>query len=346
MATPEGFEAFRRDEADLDPERDARVRHHLGQLTRRSPDQGGQSPFEDVPAPISTRRPPAAEPAAVVAAIASPGPGDRPGRSRVLAVAAAVVLVLVGTAVVVRSADDDGDDVLTGVGEQSLADLATRAGERPDQTLGDGEYVYERIDEGATGFSEGQAGTERGSFERWVTAEGTGREVVGERTFVDDATGQAAVIVAAGDVSYDTSGSLAISGYDYQRLRELPRQPIDLAVNVFADRSGGPDDAHWQLELLVELLMAPVAPPEVRAAAFLALADLGLQPVGEVTDSIGRRGVGFVLSEGGSTALVIVDPVTTAIFEVRTGPGSEPPTSEGATTWRTLLESRVTTSRD
>ncbi|MGO4751312.1 hypothetical protein AB4212_22305, partial [Streptomyces sp. 2MCAF27] len=81
-----------------------------------------------------------------------------------------------------------------------------------------------------------------------------------------------------------------------------------------------PGRTEWMWQQAANLINLPVK-PEVRAAAYRVIADLpGIRSLGEVTDQLGRKGVGFALPAielpgyGTGRSELIVDPATGALL--------------------------------
>lgn len=344
------LESFRQDETHLDPIREGRVQHRLAELTSRQGDVFGRTPFQDVLAPPEGASVPSGMPPRLLATdtpdAAAPA-GGRHGRPRILAVAAAVVLVLVGGVVVVNTLEDGSDDVVAGLGDGSLASLAERARQRPDRPLADGEYLYQRIDEGVAVTLDGREGVDSGVMERWIDADGRGRERVSERTFTEALTGVVELRTSESDTRYDDPGALRFDRFSYDELRALPDDVAEILRIMASATPGDPIDPTWRARALAELLMNPLVSPPVRAAALEGLDELGLVPVGEVGGASEGRGLGFVLEGETDTTLVIVDPVSGLVTEVVVGsaPTADlPPRPAPPNVWRGVAEGRVTTS--
>ncbi|MCG0287429.1 CU044_5270 family protein [Streptomyces sp. PSAA01] len=137
--------------------------------------------------------------------------------------------------------------------------------------------------------------------------------------------------------SGDRIAALGARNVTYQDLRKLPGDSAKLK-EVLADlyrEDGGSEvrgRTEWMWRQAAGLIGLPVK-AEVRAAAYRVIAGLpGIRALGEVTDPLGREGVGFALPAsdrpgyGTGRSELIVDPATGALLseqEVLTEPDAK-----------------------
>jgi hypothetical protein len=113
----------------------------------------------------------------------------------------------------------------------------------------------------------------------------------------------------AGDIREERSRS---GGYFWVDMSGLPRDPTELLAALrsgsVVPRSPGDD----QVFLLIGDLMAQGdAPPDLRASLFEAAARLeGIQEAGEVTDPLGREGIGLTIDGVSLRTQLVFDPET------------------------------------
>jgi hypothetical protein len=136
----------------------------------------------------------------------------------------------------------------------------------------------------------------------------------------------------------------------FAQLQRLPDDPEALrdwvvdAVKDDLDPSASADILHYNVaEVLANLLVDVPAPPDVRAAAFRALADMpNVTSMGPTRDELGRAGVGIMINAGDWAGVVvpggrrfkageltrtlIIDPDTSHVLSTQTsvGEGTDP----------------------
>lgn len=323
------FETFRAGAATLDADRDARIRQRLAELTRGERDRDGASPFQD-------------EPVVVIAPV-RPLRRRRTEPWRWVAAAAAVVTVVATGAVVTTRLRPEPGQVAAGVGDEAVGALAARAGARPPLVLGPGEVLHQRWEAGApAGNGEGVVTV---AGETWLAADGTGREVRTDEV-VTSPGGGSQVVLPGSDVAFDVPASLGLDEFGIAELLARPADRDAFVSGLAQGRGHGADDAGLQFDVIARFLTVPLVAPELRAAAFHALDRLGGAPLGSVVDRHGRAAVGVAgPGVGGGRTLVVVDPVTTEVWEVRTGAGPGVPTVADATGWRVVVAQGVTSAR-
>lgn len=122
-----------------------------------------------------------------------------------------------------------------------------------------------------------------------------------------------------------------------KEIQALPSDPERLSAALRAAAGGRNVPDTLLGGALTDLLATVPAPPEVRAAAFRALAALpGARSLGEVKDPQGRTGVGIDIVDRGLATRLIVDPRTSLILssaEVAGRPGAAKPDKERTTVY-------------
>ncbi|NUS87083.1 MAG: CU044_5270 family protein [Streptomyces sp.] len=123
----------------------------------------------------------------------------------------------------------------------------------------------------------------------------------------------------------DKIAALGARNVTYEELRKLPGDTAKLKqalAELYEEDRGSeiPGRTEWMWQQAANLINLPVK-PEVRAAAYRVIADLpGIRSLGEVTDQLGRKGVGFALPAielpgyGTGRSELIVDPATGALL--------------------------------
>ncbi|MGW0479029.1 CU044_5270 family protein [Nonomuraea sp. NPDC003214] len=106
--------------------------------------------------------------------------------------------------------------------------------------------------------------------------------------------------------------SMAGRAMTYAQIRDLPADPAALREHVAAMLP----DAGLLADALGGLLWTKPSPPQVRAAAYRALADLpGVRYLGERTDARGRRGQAFSFGlPSGARRTLVIDPATSQVL--------------------------------
>ncbi|MGY0062018.1 CU044_5270 family protein [Streptomyces sp. LZ34] len=125
--------------------------------------------------------------------------------------------------------------------------------------------------------------------------------------------------------SGDKIAALGARNVTYADLRKLPGDRAKLKevlADLYEEDRGSEISGRteWTWRQAANLIDLPVR-PEVRAAAYRVIADLpGIRSLGEVTDPLGRKGVGFALPAtdrpdyGEARSELIVDPATGALL--------------------------------
>ncbi|MER7795258.1 CU044_5270 family protein [Streptomyces sp. NPDC097640] len=135
----------------------------------------------------------------------------------------------------------------------------------------------------------------------------------------------------------DQIAAVGANNVTYADLRKLPADTAKLKEyleGLYEEDRGSEISGRteWMWRQAAELITLPVR-PEVRAAAYRVIAGLpGIRSLGEVTDPLGRKGVGFALpaterpDNGTARSELIVDPATGALLsdqEVLTKPNAK-----------------------
>lgn len=123
----------------------------------------------------------------------------------------------------------------------------------------------------------------------------------------------------------DRIAAVGARNVTYADLRKLPGDSAKLKeflADLYKEDGGNEISGRteWTWRQAAELISLPVT-PEVRVAAYRVIADLpGIRSLGEVTDPLGRKGVGFTLPAiqlpgyGAVRSELIVDPSTGALL--------------------------------
>jgi len=123
----------------------------------------------------------------------------------------------------------------------------------------------------------------------------------------------------------DRIASLGARNVTYADLRELPGDSAQLKAklsDLYEEDRGSEikGRTEWMWQQAAGLIRLPVK-PAVRAAAYRVVAELpGVRSLGEVTDPLGRKGIGFALPAtdrpdyGTGRSELIVDPATGALL--------------------------------
>ncbi|MFF7649224.1 CU044_5270 family protein [Streptomyces sp. NPDC007983] len=126
----------------------------------------------------------------------------------------------------------------------------------------------------------------------------------------------------------DEIAALGARNVTYADLRKLPGDAAKLKeslADLYTEDGGSEieDRTEWMWQQAAGLITLPVK-PGVRAAAYRVIAGLpGIRSLGEVTDPLGRKGVGFALPAiegpmyGAVRSELIVDPATGALLADR-----------------------------
>ncbi|MFI0818195.1 CU044_5270 family protein [Streptomyces sp. NPDC021098] len=126
----------------------------------------------------------------------------------------------------------------------------------------------------------------------------------------------------------DEIAALGARNVTYADLRRLPGDTAKLKArlaDLYAEDGGSEvkDRTEWMWQQAAGLITLPVK-PAVRAAAYRVIAGLpGIRSLGEVTDPLGRKGIGFALPAnevpdyGAVRSELIVDPATGALLADR-----------------------------
>jgi RNA polymerase sigma-70 factor (ECF subfamily) len=218
----------------------------------------------------------------------------------------------------------------------TLRDLGATAAGQPDLGgIRPGQYLYYRMSSGWSfrWYPEGSnqnGGTPLFVYqissvsERWFGTDASGRlrDTIGEVRFPTAADEEA--WAAAGSPSLFVGGQKSFPAGEFvaaRDLSDLSTDPVEvLAMMRGREIVGGPAGDWESFQLFQDLLRSAYAPPEQRAAIFRAAAMLqGMRSEGEMTDHLGRTGIGITMIDpsGGETDTLIFDPASAAMLEVR-----------------------------
>ncbi|WP_214416184.1 CU044_5270 family protein [Sphaerisporangium fuscum] len=137
--------------------------------------------------------------------------------------------------------------------------------------------------------------------------------------------GQAWVASEAGDSVYKVKGRksflLADNQVTFAQIQQLPTDPEELKAWIFDKIDNGDGDVDptardwFAASSLTTLLGELPAPPEVRAAAYRALATMPIvKSTGPANDSLNRPGEGLEISDLGVDMKVIIDPDSSLVL--------------------------------
>lgn len=248
------------------------------------------------------------------------GPAGRPDLPslawrRTVAVALAAVacaLVAVGLLVPGSGPSDQvraGPPVTPALAPPPLVELAEVARAQPSSVLAPQARYLHLVVDLVPDSDQQVAGMQGQRHERWIAADGSGRE----RTLPlpgQPPTGQEAEHSRG-------AGLMTVAGLLPSDVPLLPVDPAALLAELRwrqALRDGEP----FTPSVIAELLVAPNLPGPVRAAAVLALGRSGFAAAGTATDAAGRSGALFVLDQrGGDRIEVLLDSRTARPLSVR-----------------------------
>lgn len=334
MAPDDEFESFRGALADLDADRERRIRQKF--------ESGRRAAGPTVTSPAGSIAD--AEPVELVRAdTARPAAARRPRHSALIAVAAAVALVaLLAGLTLFRSSGTTTDvgSATEGIAaDNPLADVAAKALARPDVDLIGDQVLYQQRTSAT--FLDATGATAPGFLvddtEMWARRDGTGREI---RTpdFVATGPGEPLNPGSATDRTV-TDPSAFLEVRDYDEIRALPTDPAALTSMV---GSFVGDDPTLVAEALAALLSLDVTPPAVRAAGFQALGDLGAGSIGSVATPSGVTGAAYQgTGAGGRLWVIVIDPESTKLLAFAADAGTADELFLDASRWREYGAQRV-----
>jgi hypothetical protein len=209
-----------------------------------------------------------------------------------------------------------------GFGGPSVSELAATAAQQPDVSLDAGQYLYQR----EQSADEAGAQSER---QQWTARDGTGQAVVSAMALEGPGSSTPSLSL------YPTPGALTFAGLGYDQLRSLPTDSTGLRQRLRVLGVVRGTDAHDEAEALASILALTVTPPEVARAAIEALADIGGEAAGPVTDATGRSGSSISGDNGdGTTWLAVFDGTGRAIaFSPRVPAGADPSEASPRRLW-------------
>lgn len=251
-------------------------------------------------------------------------------RRRLALPAAATIALVVAAAVVVALVGPPGSSTAAAAELRRLAAIASSS-DVPH--LEEGEYLLVVSDE-LRPESMVFLGTDlsftvvsRLRLRTWIAGDGSSfrRTDVRSSKFASDADRRSweqagrPDVPQAGDIREERSRS---GGYFWVDLSGLPRDPSELLAALrsgsVVPRSPGDD----QVFLLIGDLMAQGdAPPDLRASLFEAAARLqGIQEAGEVTDPLGREGIGLTIDGVSLRTQLVFDRGTADLLAIELYP--------------------------
>jgi hypothetical protein len=334
---------FRSTLAVLEPDADARIRARIVELARSrglegasvgDPDVIELEPvvdLRDLPqtrVPATSRRLDDAPAAAVVELPAARQPSAwRP--TRLMAAAAAIVIVVLAGTIAFRGSAPQGGDVGT-FGEApttgstvvaeptSLASLANLVRPVPATPLAPGEFLHIRFRSGSLQpdpLNPSDILRSELQTEQWASANNTGKRVEAQAVLFSLGTPPSSSLGLPSQTTNFSAVSTPFAfAFTSTQIDQLPSDAAGLerAINTGVNRSGPVDAFMLRIELL--LLGMPNASGQVRAAGFDLLTSQGFVAVGDRTlDTIGARtGSAFELTRDGTTFTVVFDSATGA----------------------------------
>lgn len=254
----------------------------------------------------------------------------RPRIRRLVLPAAATIALVLAAALVVALVGPSGRSTAAAAELRRLASIASSA-QVPD--LVEGEYLLVASEELRTetmqflGTDVSFTIVSRLRLRTWIAGDGSSfrRTEVRSSGFRADADRRSweqagrPDVPRAGDVREEPSRS---GGYFWVDMSGLPRDPTELLAALrsgsVVPRSPGDD----QVFLLIGDLMAQGdAPPDLRASLFEAAARLeGIQEAGEVTDPLGREGIGLAIDGASVRTQLVFDPKTADLLAIELYP--------------------------
>ena len=331
MAADDDFESFRGAIADLDADREQRIRAKFdASRAAKTPVSPSPHPEDDDASVLQLVPDNAATP-----------PPPRHTRPVLIGVAAAVVLLLLVGALALFRNSGPTTDVASGLDDVPLSEIAARAGARPDVDLQQGQVLHLKWLSGL-GFTEADGHTSGSmvtTYEAWTRSDGSG---VARTSAEFAATGPGEPLEGVPERERpQPAGNLLLLSITYDAIRALPSTPADLVKQIEATPAltAGFEST---VVVLSQLLAIETTPPAVRAAGFEALAQLGAQPTGRVTMTEGAEGTAY---EGhdvyGRPWIVVVDPITTTVLGFAIAAGTGANTFLNALNWNEYLYQQV-----
>lgn len=200
-----------------------------------------------------------------------------------------------------------------------LTDAADVARSQPSgEPLGDGQYLYLKIDHGNTGggvypldgpHTAGSAGPGSDGLTRfvkqlWIAADGSGRQLV--RTL-----GPQPRTLDAHEPAGTFTNAVVYTG-------NLPLNPDALNRAIGQRFEGGHSDTGATFQFAGTFLQAD-ATPRLRAALYRMIATLpGVVSLGPMTDTLGRHGIAVGIKVAGDRQMqLIFDPHTSAVLQMQ-----------------------------
>jgi hypothetical protein len=275
-------------------------------------------------------------------------------RQRLVLPAAATIALVVAAAVVVALIGPVGRSTAAAAELRRLASIASL--EHVPQ-FGEGEYLFVASDElrpekmQFLGTDVSFTVVSRLRMQTWIAGDGSSfrrtewissdfRSEADRRLWEEAGEPD---VPRAGDVREESSRS---GGYFWVDLSGLPRDPTELLAalrsGAVVPRTPGDD----QVFLLIGDLMAQGdAPPVLRASLFESAARLeGIRETGEVTDPLGRDGIGLAIDGGSLRTQLVFDAETADLLAIELYP-IRPDGSIGArASWRAIHPARVVDS--
>ena len=281
------------------------------------------------------------------------GWGNR--RLRLLAAATAVVAAAAALVLVVFS----GSGRVEPAAAQILREAAGTAAAQVPVAPGPNQFLYTRSKSAYLTMNPGWSVLVPSERETWISLDGSRlgriRAVTGHPRFVS--ADQRAGWVAAGSPPLPRAGAVeetTVSGAGgIVDPADLPTDPAALLAKIEARSIPGVDGPPGEAEtftLIGDLLRQAYLPSAVRAALYEAAAELpGVESLGEVSDPIGRAGLGVAFSDRGTRHELVLDPETSALLGERAtllGTGAYGFDAAAGTTigWAAYLESKVVDS--
>jgi hypothetical protein len=227
----------------------------------------------------------------------SPAAARRRYRLAVPVIAGACAIVALALTFISAPARHDGTAAAV------LGQAALTAARQPAATVpGPGQRVYVETIEG----QRDGAGICVQTVRVWAAPDGSGREVASAPTGAS---------CHGGIPSQTFRKGQGIGVTMYPGAADLPTDPAHLKQFIVRHFEGAREDVAATFHFAGTFLQAG-APPHVRAALFRLIQSIpGTEWLGQMTDRLGRHGIGVGFTQYGVRDVLIFDPATTAVLE-------------------------------
>jgi hypothetical protein len=245
------------------------------------------------------------------------------------AAAAAVAVIAAVTTLTLVGGPGGGAEASAATLLHEMAGVAAKQPEpvRPDK----GDYLYVKSENAFLTAMAGDAGFAvlvPATREVWLGQNGVLRETTGKPLFLSDGDRQRWIAAGSPDLGGSRTYTDSLGQYN-STTPSLPSDPNALYVALKEQAKGQGTSLYNEMFVLVgDSLRETSATPAQRAALYEVAARIpGVELVGDVTDSAGRKGVAVAMADNSSHArqLLIFDPQSSMMLgEVDTAlPGNE-----------------------